>query len=520
MALEKYVFFIGGTGARVLRSFLHLCASGVICSDSPVHAMVVDVDAQNGDITEALTLYRQYQTNYDNIHSKSVQDVLNALSDHRRGSKRWEAFRPFYTKVQLSEEGGSNVLSKIRGTNHIINLETMTKPAGDNFRALRWFYTKQECEQALDDGFFAHPNIGSIFFLSMGDLFKTFTERICADMREGKDVSVVIVGSMFGGTGAAGIPSVLRIIEEACRTADFPPDKQQLLHMNAVLVTPYFRVRPPQGSNIHIDSETFFGNTKSALEFYSMRYRDRFERLYLAGQNDLEYVSSSYEDGGIRQRNKPHIVELIAALAVKDSWNLSDKANGLDIREYILQRNGNEALFGWDTLDEELFYLAHMLRTQFLIKSCIVPAVADGNTGSAWFTTFGMLNEQPTLDLMTQYTDSFLSWMYEIQHRYADTNISRKVLDERITLCGLPLDGLLSADARDREDALDNFQNLIDKGHDNTQAQTVSYRNNRPERIMNDLGLFGFFERDAKCLAALKTTGLFIQLFHDANKRV
>ena len=481
--------------------------------------MIVDVDAQNGDIAEALTLYGQYQANYETIHRLDVQNALNALSDHRRGGGRWEAFRPFYTKIPLSSEGGSNILARMRGGNHIINLETMTQPAGDNFRALRWFYTKRECEQALDDGFFAHPNIGSIFFLRMGNLFESFTNQICADVREGKEVSVSIVGSMFGGTGAAGIPSILRILEDACRTAGFAEDQRRRLHMNAVLVTPYFKVRAPKGSNIHINSDTFFGNTKSALEFYGMRYRNRFERLYLVGQNDLEYVSGSYEDGGIAQRNKPHIVELIAALGVKDSWSVPENGSGNGIRELILQNNGNDALFGWDSLDEELFYMAHMVRTQFLLKAYIVPAVAEGGSSSAWFATFGMLNEQSALEPMAQYMDSFLNWIYEIQHRYSETSVSQKVMDGRITLCGLPLAGLLSSDVRDRENAKDNFKDLIDKGHDFTQAQSVNYRRNQPERIINDLGLFGLFDRDAKRLASLKSTGLFIQLFHDANRR-
>ena len=510
--MEKYVFFIGGSGARVFRAFIHLCASGVIYSQEPVHAVILDVDGQNGDIADAITLHKLYQWNYDQIHNQEVQGVLNILSQNRKNS--WDSFRPFSSEIRLASQGSGNFLDSMRGTNRITNLVNDINPMGDNARVLKWFYTKDEREQPLDDGFFAHPNIGSIYFLALGGRFVELTKQICASIRRGQEISVTIVGSMFGGTGAAGIPGIMRILEEACNREGFVREQIDLLHMSAVLVTPYFKVRPPIGGNIHINSDTFYGNTKSALNFYSMRYRNRFERMYLVGQDTLEYVSKEYADGGSGQRNKPHIVELTAALAVKDSWIPQENASNGKIQELIFHTKGKEPVFGWTTLDEELFRLADMLRVQFLVKTEIAPC-ADGEFhGTPWYSRFKMENEDPKVKLLTQYTDAFLEWMNQIQQRYDNTDSGQLIPDERITLVGPPLADLFGPD---KEKARNNFIKLIDRGHDSTQAQTVSYKKNRPDRIMLDVAMVGGRE---KGLTKLGTIGLFIRLYHILSEKI
>lgn len=41
--MKNYVLFIGGTGARVYRSFLHLCAAGVVQSGT-ITTLLLDAD--------------------------------------------------------------------------------------------------------------------------------------------------------------------------------------------------------------------------------------------------------------------------------------------------------------------------------------------------------------------------------------------------------------------------------------------------------------------------------------------
>ena len=101
--MEKYVFFIGGSGARVFRAFIHLCASGVMYSQEPIQTVMLDVDGQNGDIADAVTLHKLYQWNYEQIHEQDVQNILNILSQNRRSG--WDTFRPFSSEVRLLSQG-------------------------------------------------------------------------------------------------------------------------------------------------------------------------------------------------------------------------------------------------------------------------------------------------------------------------------------------------------------------------------------------------------------------------------
>ena len=55
-----YVFGIGGTGARVIRSLTMLLASGVKLGESidTVIPVIIDPDRSNGDLTRTITLLK------------------------------------------------------------------------------------------------------------------------------------------------------------------------------------------------------------------------------------------------------------------------------------------------------------------------------------------------------------------------------------------------------------------------------------------------------------------------------
>ena len=145
--MENYIFFIGGTGARVLRSFLHLCASGAVWIDGKITAIMLDVDSENYACTEAKELYDIYRENYSKLNSPRVQDVLKGAVV--------SAFRPYLEMPS----GGAYVINPITEANSTLDLV-----ASGSRRALEWFYTEEERNQSLKHGFFAHPNIGCLFF--------------------------------------------------------------------------------------------------------------------------------------------------------------------------------------------------------------------------------------------------------------------------------------------------------------------------------------------------------------------
>ena len=57
---KLYVFGIGGTGSRVLRSLTMMLAAGVKTSQSDVVPIVIDPDSANADLTRTVALMNKY----------------------------------------------------------------------------------------------------------------------------------------------------------------------------------------------------------------------------------------------------------------------------------------------------------------------------------------------------------------------------------------------------------------------------------------------------------------------------
>lgn len=59
---KLYVFGIGGTGARVLRSFTMMMAAGVTIGADEVVPVIIDPDASNADLTRTVALMNIYRS--------------------------------------------------------------------------------------------------------------------------------------------------------------------------------------------------------------------------------------------------------------------------------------------------------------------------------------------------------------------------------------------------------------------------------------------------------------------------
>ena len=64
--MNLYIFAIGGSGARVLRSLTMLLASG-IQAKSKIIPIIIDPDAANGDLNRAVIGLRQYEQIHNSL---------------------------------------------------------------------------------------------------------------------------------------------------------------------------------------------------------------------------------------------------------------------------------------------------------------------------------------------------------------------------------------------------------------------------------------------------------------------
>ena len=300
MKKKLFIFAIGGTGERVLRSLTMLFAAGVeSLSNYDVYPIIIDYDLKNADKQRTVELLR----NYKKIHNAAfmahgelgLQDRQFFAAD-LRGVDGMEdyvfPFKPAQDNIKFRDYIG---YGKFAGD---------TLLTEDLLRSLYDDSQRPDTELNLDMtvGFKGNPNIGSVVFNSIASTneFRNFLNHFQPEQED----KVVIIGSLFGGTGAAGIPEITKAINAKKEAADIA----------TVLVLPYFS--PMEQKDGAVRADRFNSKTKAALSYYkNSGILNQINRVYYIG--DPHRTIIRYSEGGDTQKNNANVVELIAAMMIE-----------------------------------------------------------------------------------------------------------------------------------------------------------------------------------------------------------
>lgn len=318
-----YVFGIGGTGARVIRSLTMLLASGVDC-DMNIVPIFIDPDQSANSLTKAIETIDRY------------------VAIHRRLSINTNNENKFF-KTEIVDNIIDRYVVQLQNTNDrrfkdYISVDSMDKK---NQALIRMLFSNDNLNSGMEVGFEGNPNMGSIV---LNQLKRTegFTQFV-TNFREGD--KIFIISSIFGGTGASGFPLLLKILRSGAEDmANSNILKQSTI--GAISVLPYFSVAPKDDSPI--DGSTFVSKTRAALSYYHRNIienkNNAIDYLYYIADNKGNNVYENNK-GGNAQRNKAHLIELLSALAVIDfAKNGNPPNNGQRntvIKEYGLVNQQN-----------------------------------------------------------------------------------------------------------------------------------------------------------------------------------
>lgn len=303
--MGSYVFYVGGSGSKMLEASLHAAAAGVLDHPgAPIHAVIVDLDQTGGNLKRAENLVSLYRDVRASIH------VADADTEEASGIGFKTDFA-LYRLTAVEEQAMSGIL---RSTS-----------MGDEREIARALYTDYELEMSYRRGFYGHPNVGAHFFASeLPSLpeehsFSEVIEEIRRELSKGGQPRILLAGSIFGGTGASAIPSIARYIRTL--TDENPnPDARRVVGggaiIGAMLLLPYFATTRGDGV---IEYTQFEPKAKAALEYYSKEGvgygEDRiFNSIYMVGSPDK--VVYEYCTGGDKQNNAAHLVDWLGAQAV------------------------------------------------------------------------------------------------------------------------------------------------------------------------------------------------------------
>ena len=76
---KLFIFGIGGTGSRVIKSLTMLLAAGVDIEASEVIPIIIDPHQQNDDLRRTLSLLNNYQTIYNRLDSDNRTDFFKTI---------------------------------------------------------------------------------------------------------------------------------------------------------------------------------------------------------------------------------------------------------------------------------------------------------------------------------------------------------------------------------------------------------------------------------------------------------
>lgn len=289
-----YVFGIGGTGARVIRSLTMLLASGVKLGEDidTVIPVIIDQDQSNGDLTRTIALLKTYKSLHDQLKfgRNSKSEFFKTNIDDLNTSFR----------MQVADVADKDFQSYIK----YLNLDTRNKAL------VSLLFSKKNLEARMDVGFKGNPNMGSVVLNNFSTEADNDLGSILESFQSGD--KIFIISSIFGGTGAAGFPLLLKTLRQA-QSSQLPSAALVAnAPIGAITVLPYFGVQHDEDSEINMDS--FMSKAKAALSYY----RDNLNTDVLYYISDKLSKNYDNHEGDSAQRNNAHFVEMVAALSIID----------------------------------------------------------------------------------------------------------------------------------------------------------------------------------------------------------
>ncbi len=422
--MAHYIVAIGGSGSRCAEGLAYLCAAGLGPADLTV--LFVDPDVANGNVQRAIAAFRWYL---------SLQvEQQEMLPSNRNGGSPGVEDGPLFmsTKIQLSNP---EVWTPFHGESHTPRLgdffegSTMRARSRSLGMLFDTLYSPEQQSAHLDVGFRGRPSMGSAVFGAKVDLeneepWRTVAERIKNESGAGQKSSVFVFGSSFGGTGAAGLPTIPRLLK-----GDLEHGGSDV-SVGGALLLPYFSFVSDQqvsGGELYADPSKYLLNAQAALKYYADCNLE-YDRLYVLGTQQPG-IRGAFSLGGQNQCDSAHVVELLAGLACVDFFR---RPSAADSGIAMIARRAADRVVWSDVPDSQVVQpqmaaLARMSMAYINIFWPTLVRIKDGNRPLArvpWYVDFFL---RPGMDLsdghvwqrlenFRYFASSYLTWLREVHH--------------------------------------------------------------------------------------------------------
>lgn len=366
--MSVYIIAIGGTGAKFVEAISHMAAAGLYSQGEQtekIEILFVDPDKGNGSLKASNSSVRLYQ------------NCAKTIDCGVKENPNW-----MQAEVSLFQEGLWSPFKdqeKFRLRDVFKYDDYDDDDEKENVRHLfDVLYTSEERDLDLKEGFRGRPAIGAGIMAklaqdeaskdSLGKLITQIADEYSHD--PSNPPKVFLCGSIFGGTGASGFPTLGRLIANELESRG---DLLSKIKLGGLLILPYFRFSSPGQTDkekIYAKSEEFILKTEAALRYYGSQDL-KFDSVYLLGMPTMTNVEH-FSIGGASQRNQPHVLELYASLALKDFMFTAKPPN----KQVILLSRAKPNLITWEDIPEKEEVrkkITDSVRFAYIWLSVIVP---------------------------------------------------------------------------------------------------------------------------------------------------
>lgn len=330
---QIFAIGVGGTGAKCIEGLVHLHACGLLDDQDKNPArlgvFLVEPDQQSALLLRAQTAINRYGAMRRAIGRKSNTFARGELRDYGQ----WSPLSTSTGAISLDQVFPKAVL------------RTQAPGVAALFDCL---FPPEEQSADLEVGFRGRPPIGSAV-MSRINLDKEAQQgqwqQMLSDIQtaagSGDPPLIHLFGSVFGGTGASGVPTLGQLLKNWLKRQGLTS-----IQVQASLLLPYFDFEgmADDDTGVHAESRNFQLNTDAALQYLRTSGRACFDRVYLVGSD----IKARYEFsiGGTSQSNSAHLVELLAALGVRNA-GISTGSYA-----YVLSRSKQQSV-GWEDLPDD-----------------------------------------------------------------------------------------------------------------------------------------------------------------------
>ena len=341
---KNFLIGMGGSGEKAVEAFIYLAAAGMVKSGEEIQIAMIDQDITCGNYTRCEKTFANY------VEFNKVMAKLGSQRPYSACSIIYDNSWNLQIAVDaVAPNGNATDLKSTFGAD----------PETDEADIIDCLFSEGEQLFKTDKGYYGHPTFGSLIVnaaMATPSFNNSPLLQALKTAHQNGDVNIFLVGSNFGGTGAAMFPNIAKKLRTVLS------DGTNQVKICGALLLPYFRVGDNQGENAHKDISLAHFYKKSAISLdsyikepvggYDVVYGGKgekfiYDRIVLIGspspQNTIENEAVRFSDslGSSKQIHHLCLPDMSAALSACSFFEDPGKFCDIDNRNANTDTSSN-----------------------------------------------------------------------------------------------------------------------------------------------------------------------------------